>query len=134
MFEIGPIRNADVNLDSVCRVGIGVVHYQALTDYRIRHNDHPVISGADPRASQTNIHNIAPRVQILNFDAITDPVGTIDHDHKTSDRIGKRLLGCQRDRQRSHAQRCDQGSDISFEMTEHDDQGNRQEGLSGAAA
>ena len=87
VLQIGFVGYADMNFYPVQGVWIGVVHDQALADDRIGNDDHAVVPGADARAAQTDIDDVAPGVEILDFDPIPDTIGSIDHDHKTRDRI-----------------------------------------------
>ncbi len=76
-----------------------MVDDQALPDDRVWDDHHAVVPGTDARAAQPDIDDVPPGVEILNLDAVADPVRTINHDDKARNRIGQRLLSCQCDRQ-----------------------------------
>ena len=67
------------------------VDYFIFSDNGIRHNDQPVIQGADSRGAQTDVNHIAPRLGGIDINAITNAERLVKQDRNAGYEIGHEI-------------------------------------------
>ena len=71
-FNVHPVTNSYINLNSVTRIWISVIDYLAFRYDRIWHDHQAVIPGTNPRGPCADLNDIPPSSKLRNLNPVTN--------------------------------------------------------------